>query len=42
MATGLIVIRLSRLFAAKLAANWVMKRRFFYMALANCSIYSIL
>ncbi len=29
MATGLPVIRLSRPFAAKSAANWVMKRVFF-------------
>ncbi len=36
MATGLLVIRLSRPFAAKSVANWVMKRRFFYMALAYC------
>ncbi len=36
VATGLLVIRLSRPFAAKSAANWVMKREVFYMALANC------
>ncbi len=33
---GLLVIRLSRPFAAKSAANWVMKREaFIYIALAN-------
>ncbi len=30
MATGLLVIRLSRPFAAKSAANWVMKRVVFF------------
>ncbi len=29
VATGLLVIRLSRSFAAKPAANWVMKRKVF-------------
>ncbi len=31
MATGLLVIRLSRPFAAKSAANWVMKREVFFL-----------
>ncbi len=35
VATGLLVIRLSRPVAAKSAANWVMTR-WFYMALGNC------
>ncbi len=30
VATGLLVIRLSRPFAAKSAANWVMKREVFF------------
>ncbi len=35
VASGLLVIRLSRPFAAKSAANRVMKR-WFYMAMGNC------
>ncbi len=36
VATELLVIGMSRPFAAKPAASWVMKKCFFYMALIKC------